>query len=90
MENASENHKPNPNIRILVRNFIIEIIIYGGLVLGYFLIALRYLNGFLTRLYQENLTVYAILALLLILAQGVLLDSLTSFLLNQVKLRRLE
>ena len=79
-----------PDLRFLLRNFVIELVLYGMLVVGYFLIALRYLNDFLTDLFHNNLIVYAFLALLLIVAQGVFLDSLTSFLLNHLKLERLE
>ena len=55
-----------PNLRFLLRNFVIELVLYGTLVVGYILIALRYLNDFLTDLFQNNLIVYAFLALFLI------------------------
>jgi len=86
----SKSKEKIPNLRLLLRNFVIELVLYGALVVGYFLVALRYLNDFLTDLFQSNLIVYAFLALLLIVIQGVFLDSLTSFLLNQVKLDRLD
>ena len=89
MDNPS-HHKPRPNLRVLVRNFILELLLYGALVVGYFLLALRYLNDFLTQLFQDNLIIYGVLALLLIVVQGVLLDSLTTFLLNRIKLERME
>ena len=89
MDTHTDKH-PQTNLKILIRNFVIELVIYGVLVIGYFLIALRYLNNFLTNLFQSNLVAYAFLALLLIVAQGVLLDGLTSFLLNRIKLDRLE
>jgi hypothetical protein len=89
MDTHTDEH-PQPNLKILIRNFVIELVIYGALVIGYFLIALRYLNNFLTNLFQSNLVAYAFLALLLIVAQGVFLDALTSFLLNRIKLDRLE
>ena len=89
MENREEGTK-TPNIRILIRNFLIELVLYGVLVVGYFLVALRLLNNYLTGLFHSNLVLYAILALFLIVVQGVLLDGVTSFLLNQVKLERLD
>jgi hypothetical protein len=89
MKDAS-NDNVKLSLSILVRNFLFELILYGALVVGYFLLALRYLNDFLTRIFQENLLLYAFLALLLIVIQGVFLDSLTSFLLNKIKLERLE
>ena len=74
----------------LIRNFIIELVIYGALVIAYFFVVLRLLTGTLTRLFMENTVLYAILALLLIVLQGVFLDWVTSFLLDQIKLERLE
>jgi hypothetical protein len=84
------NDQSHLNIKLFIRNFIIELILYGSLVVGYYLLALRYLNTYLTNVFQNNLLAYAVLALVLIIAQGVLLDSLTSFLLNKIKLGQLE
>jgi hypothetical protein len=89
MENSKAIDK-NPDLRILLRNFLIELVLYTMLVVGYFLVALRLLNDYLTSLYHNDLVQYAFIALFLIVAQGVLLDALTSFLLNQTKLDRLE
>ena len=89
MENQEEGTKTS-SIRILIRNFLIELVLYGVLVVGYFLVALRLLNDYLNGLFYSNLVLYAILALFLIVVQGVLLDGVTSFLLNQIKLDRLD
>ncbi len=75
-----------PDLQILLRNFLVELVLYGALVIGYFLIVLRLLNDYLTALFRENLLLYAFFALFLIVAQGVLLDSLTSFLLSKIKI----
>ena len=74
----------------LLRSFIIELVIYGVLVVLYFFVVLRLLTGQLTFLFTENPVLYAILALVLIVLQGVFLDWVTSFLLDQIKLERLE
>ncbi|HLF89388.1 MAG TPA: hypothetical protein VI451_10605 [Anaerolineales bacterium] len=79
-----------PELRKLIRNFIIELVVYGVLVVGYFLVVLRLLTGTLTTLFIEKPVFYAVIALLLIVLQGVLLDWVTSFLLDQIKLERLE
>ncbi len=89
------DHSPAPparrgDLRLLVRNFIIELIIYGVLVVGYFLVVLRFLGDFVYTLFRNNLLAYSIVGLALIVAQGVLLDAFTSFLLNNIKLERLE
>ena len=85
-----EQEEVRTDLKILARNFLIELLIYGALVVGYFFLVLRLLGGFLTDTYQDNLLLYAILALVLIVAQGVLLESVTTFLLDQIKLERLE
>lgn len=77
-------------IRTLIINFIIELVIYGILVVAYFYLVLRYLSVFLTDLYYNNLVVYAILGLILIVAQAVVLEAVTSFLINRLRLERLE
>lgn len=77
-------------MRILVRNFVIELIVYAILVVGYFLAVLRLLAEPLNRLFHSNLVIYALLALGLIVAQGVVLEAVTAFLLEQLRLERLE
>ena len=74
-------------MRTLVRNFLIELVVYGALVVGYFVVVLRWLGEPLVQLFDTNLVVYAVLALVLIIFQGVALEAVTSFL---IKLLRLE
>ncbi len=85
---SERSNSPETSTRRLLRNFLIEIGVYGILIVFYFLVVLRFLNDFLTGLFDDNLLLYAFLGLLLILAQGVLLDFVTSFLLDQIKLER--
>ena len=80
----------NPDVRVLVRNFAIEVLVYGVLVLGYFLLVLRLLGEPLHELYTSNLTLYAFVALALIVIQGAVLEFITSFLLERLGLDRLE
>jgi hypothetical protein len=77
-------------IRTLIINFIIEMVIYGILVVAYFYLVLRYLGVFLNGLYHNNLIVYAILGLILIVVQAVVLEAVTSFLVDRLRLERLE
>ena len=77
----------DPSIRPLLRSLLIEIVIYIPLVGLFFVGVLRYASPHLTRLYDENLTAYAVLALVLILAQGSLLELFTSWLLRKIGLR---
>jgi hypothetical protein len=76
--------------RALVRNFVIEVLIYAVLVVAYFFLVLRFLADPLEELFQNNLVVYAFVALGLIVAQGVVLEFITSFLINRLGLERLE
>lgn len=80
----------DPKIWILVRNFVIELLIYGLLVVGYFYLVLRLLGEPLKRMFDQNMLLYAVVALVLIVAQSVLLEALTSFLVGRLKLERFE
>lgn len=80
----------NPKVRKLVINFAIELVVYGFLVLAYFLLVLRYLNEILNVLYNNNLIIYAFLCLGLVVAQGVVLEFITSFILSRLRLERLD
>jgi hypothetical protein len=77
-------------VRTLLRNFAIELLIYGALVVGYSMVVFRWLGDHLGQLLHWNLTMYAFASLGLIVAQGVLLDLLTSLLLDVLNLDRLE
>ena len=84
----SQNHSfPSKTV---IFHFVIELAIYSLLVTGYFYLVLRLLNGMLARLFQRNLHIYGLLGLGLIVAQGLLLEMVTSFIVNQLDLERLE
>lgn len=74
----------------LIRNFAIEVLVYAVLVLAYFLLVLRFLGQPLARLFSSNLLLYAILALVLIVVQGVVLEAVTSFIMSLLGLDKLE
>lgn len=74
----------------LLRNFAIEMLVYAALVTVYFLLVLRTLGDWLTELYDNNLPLYAVVALALIVAQGVMLEWLTGILVERLGLERLE
>jgi hypothetical protein len=77
-------------VRILIRNFAIEVLIYTALIVGYFFLVLRFLGRPLEKLFANNLILYAFVALALIVAQAVVLELITSFLINRLGLERLE
>lgn len=70
----------------LIRNFMLELLVYGILLVVYFLTVLRYLGEPLYNLFQQNLWVYAGAALLLIVVQAVVLEWITSFLIAKLGL----
>ena len=77
-----------PDLPRLIRNFLIELVVYGILLVIYFFVVLRFLGDFLTNLYNNSLVVYAVLALVLIIMQGVFLEALTSYLMKLLRLER--
>jgi len=81
--------KAKAPVRELIRNFIIELIVYGSLLVVYFFVALRYLGEPLARLFGDNLMVYAFVGLGLIVSQAVFLEFVTSFLFDFLGLHRL-
>ena len=80
----------NPVVRKMIGNFLIELVIYAALVVAYFFVVLRLLGEPLNDLYTSNLTLYAFLALALIVAQAVLLEAVTSFIMGLLGLDQLE
>jgi hypothetical protein len=76
--------------RALIRNFVIELVVYGALVLAYSWVVLRWLREPLRQMFHSNLLVYALLSLGLIVAQGAVLDVVTAFLLSLLPTERLE
>lgn len=92
MEQPNQEHKEkNPRVpfREMIRNFIIELIVYGLLLVAYFYLALRYLAAPLSRLFDNSLIVYAVLGLILIVVQAVFLEFVTSLLFDFLGLHRL-
>ncbi len=70
-----------------LRSFLIEFVVYAGLVAAYFLLVLHYLGPWLTRLFNTERSVYSWVALALIIGQGIMLDFLTRLLVVFIKPR---
>ena len=73
-----------------VRDFELELILYAILVIAYSVVVLRLLSGLLARLFHVDPVAYAFIGLGLIVAQGILLDAITTFLLDRLKPGRLD
>ncbi|HEV2207515.1 MAG TPA: hypothetical protein VG167_01995 [Verrucomicrobiae bacterium] len=67
------------------RSFLVEIVVYAGLVAGYYFLVLRFLGNWLEWLFAHERRAYAGIALGLIIGQGFLLELLTRWLLRWVK-----
>ena len=80
----------NHRTKLLIRNFTIELLVYAVLVVAYFFIVLSSLGPWLTELYNSNLQLYAVVALVLIVVQAVFLEWVTSFLIDKLGLERFE
>ena len=72
--------------RRIIQVFVVELAIYTFLVIIYFLLVLRLLGGFLMDIFTEDIVLYTFLALGLIIMQGVLLEYITSFLMDKLKI----
>jgi len=77
----------NPDVKSSLKSFLVELLVYAGLVFAYFFLVLHFLGGWLNELYHDHRRIYAAAALLLIVWQGVLLELVTSMLLAFIKRR---
>jgi hypothetical protein len=68
-----------------LRAFAIELAIYAVLVTGYFFLVLHLLGGWLYELEVHHRYTYAGIAILLIIGQAVVLESLTTFLIRLIR-----
>jgi hypothetical protein len=64
-------------VKSLFKSFSLEFLIYTGLVVGYFFLVLHFLGDWLNHLFRQERKIYAIVALALIVAQGLVLEGLT-------------
>lgn len=68
-----------------LRAFLIELVVYAALVVAYFFLVLHLLGTWLNQLETHHRYTYAGVAILLIIGQAVLLESLTTFLLRMLR-----
>lgn len=80
----------HPQIRKMIARFAVELAIYAVLVVAYFVAVLRLLGEPLYDLFSRDLVPYAFLALVLIVAQAVALEAVTSFIMGLLGLDQLE
>ena len=68
-------------------SFLVELAVYTVFVFAYFFLVLHFLGGWLKHVFDQNKTLYAFVALALIIAQGVGLEMLTTGLLRMIRSR---
>ena len=69
---------------ITLRAFLIELVVYGMLVVAYFFFVLHFLGAWLHGLETAHRSSYAGLTILLIIGQAVALEGVTTFLLRLI------
>ena len=67
--------------------FLIEVVIYGAVVVAYYFLVLHFLGGWLSMLFHNERRIYAAVALGLIVGQGLALEVLTRAMLSFLKQR---
>jgi len=60
--------------------FLIELVLYTGLLLVYFIIVLHFLGGWFKELYDHDRDLFAVMALVIMIGQTVGLEIVSSFL----------
>jgi hypothetical protein len=68
-----------------LRAFAIELVIYAALVVGYFFLVLHLLGGWLYGLEKNHPKTYGGVAILLIIGQAVVLESVTTVMLRLLR-----
>ncbi|HEY2713577.1 MAG TPA: hypothetical protein VGI60_13765 [Chthoniobacterales bacterium] len=69
-----------PETRRTLVSFLIELVVYTIGIVVYFFLVLHFLADWLEHLSKENIKLYAIVAITLILGQAVILEWVTTFL----------
>ena len=72
-------------LKTWLKSFLLELVVYSILVVGYYFLVLHFLGDWLELLFEQKRRVYASVALLLIVGQGILLETLTTALLKTIK-----
>ena len=68
-----------------LRAFLIELAVYAVFVTGYFFLVLHYLSGWLQDLHLHHVKLYASVAIVLIIGQAVVLESVTTWLMRLLR-----
>lgn len=72
---------------LAARSFLIELVVYAALVFAYVFFAIKLLGDWVHQIYDQHKLVYAFVALLLIVVQGVGLELVTTALFKLIRSR---
>jgi len=61
-------------------SFFAELVVYSALIVAYFFLVLHFLGNWLEHLSKENIKLYAVVSIGLIIGQAILLEWVTTFL----------
>ena len=86
-EMAESKERDEPAESVSIRSFLIELVVYAVCVVAYFFLVLHFLGGWLKDQFDHHRWVYAVVGLVIVLAQAVLLEWLTSALLRFLRSR---
>jgi hypothetical protein len=77
----------NREVKGSLKSFLVELLVYSALVVGYYFLVLHFLGDWLSGLFHRNRHLYAFVALGLIVGQGMLLELLTAALFALIRPR---
>jgi hypothetical protein len=77
----------NRELKGWLKSFLVELLVYSVLVVGYFFLVLHLLADWIAHIYEGDRRVYAVVALALIVGQGIALELLTAALFAVIKPR---
>ncbi len=69
------------------KSYLVELVVYAVIVAVYFILVLHFLGDWLKEIFDKNKVIYAVVALLLMLGQGVGLEITTTWLLRFIRRR---
>ena len=73
-----------PEMKVILRNFSIQLLIYSILLVVYFALVENRLGEPLVALFENSLAAYAVVSLVLILAQALFLDGVIDFIVKRL------
>ena len=74
-----------PKARKALNAFLIELVVYSALVIGYFFAVLHFLAEWINQLAKTHINLYAFVAIVLIIGQAILLESVTTWLMRRLQ-----